>query len=75
MALNATAALALAAELGLDVDTVVASWADFGGVHRRFESHGDGGGRAGVRRLRPPPDRDRGVARRGAGGGSPAAAG
>ncbi len=44
MALNATAALALAAELDLDVDTVADSWVAFAGVHRRFESHGEGGG-------------------------------
>jgi UDP-N-acetylmuramate--alanine ligase len=44
MALNAAAALAMAAELGLDIDTVIASWANFGGVHRRFEAHGSGGG-------------------------------
>jgi UDP-N-acetylmuramate--alanine ligase len=44
MALNATAALLLAEHLGLDVDTTIASWAAFGGVHRRFESHGEGGG-------------------------------
>ena len=44
IALNAAAALALAADLGLDVDAVVGSWANFGGVHRRFESHGEGGG-------------------------------
>ncbi len=44
MALNATAALAMAAELGLDVDAVIAAWAGFGGVRRRFESHGDAGG-------------------------------
>jgi UDP-N-acetylmuramate--alanine ligase len=44
MALNATAALALAAHLGLDIETVVGAWARFGGVHRRFESHGVGGG-------------------------------
>ena len=44
MALNAAAALAMAAELGLDLDTVGAAWAGFGGVHRRFESHGAGGG-------------------------------
>jgi UDP-N-acetylmuramate--alanine ligase len=44
MALNATAALALAAHLGLDIETASASWAGFGGVHRRFESHGEGGG-------------------------------
>jgi UDP-N-acetylmuramate--alanine ligase len=44
MALNATAALMLAAHLGLDVDTAATSWSGFGGVHRRFESHGEGGG-------------------------------
>ncbi|HEY8302015.1 MAG TPA: UDP-N-acetylmuramate--L-alanine ligase [Jatrophihabitans sp.] len=44
MALNATAALAMAAELDLDVDTVLGSWGSFRGVHRRFESHGVGGG-------------------------------
>jgi UDP-N-acetylmuramate--alanine ligase len=44
MALNATAALTLAAELGFELDTVAGSWAHFAGVHRRFESHGEGGG-------------------------------
>ncbi|HVU91961.1 MAG TPA: UDP-N-acetylmuramate--L-alanine ligase [Jatrophihabitans sp.] len=44
MAVNATAALALAGHLGLDLDVVARSWAGFGGVHRRFESHGEGGG-------------------------------
>ena len=44
MALNAAAALVLAADLGLDIDTAVASWAGFAGVHRRFEAHGEGGG-------------------------------
>ncbi len=44
MALNAAAALALALELGLAADTIIAAWANFGGVHRRFESHGVGGG-------------------------------
>ena len=44
MALNASAALAMAAELGLDVDTVLHAWASFRGVHRRFEPHGSGGG-------------------------------
>jgi UDP-N-acetylmuramate--alanine ligase len=44
MALNATAALMLVDHLGLDVDTAVGAWAVFGGVHRRFESHGEGGG-------------------------------
>ncbi|HZY76938.1 MAG TPA: UDP-N-acetylmuramate--L-alanine ligase [Jatrophihabitantaceae bacterium] len=44
MALNAAAALAMAAELGLDTDAVANAWAGFTGVHRRFESHGEGGG-------------------------------
>ena len=44
MALNATAALMLVDHLGLDVDVAVTAWAGFGGVHRRFESHGAGGG-------------------------------
>jgi UDP-N-acetylmuramate--alanine ligase len=44
MALNGAAALVMAAELGLDVDVVIAAWAVFGGVRRRFESHGEAGG-------------------------------
>ncbi|MDT4965059.1 MAG: UDP-N-acetylmuramate--alanine ligase [Pseudonocardiales bacterium] len=44
MALNAAAALAMASELDLDIDTVIAAWARFGGVRRRFESHGEAGG-------------------------------
>ncbi len=44
MALNATAALLLVDHLGLDVDAAAGSWAGFGGVARRFESHGEGGG-------------------------------
>jgi UDP-N-acetylmuramate--alanine ligase len=44
MALNATAALTIAAELGMDVGLVVAHWADFAGVHRRFEFHGEAQG-------------------------------
>ncbi|HEV7192243.1 MAG TPA: UDP-N-acetylmuramate--L-alanine ligase [Jatrophihabitantaceae bacterium] len=44
MALNAAAALAMAAELGLDIDAVIGAWASFRGVHRRFEPHGSGGG-------------------------------
>jgi UDP-N-acetylmuramate--alanine ligase len=44
MALNAAAALAMAVELGLDVGTVLDTWSRFGGVHRRFEPHGTGGG-------------------------------
>jgi UDP-N-acetylmuramate--alanine ligase len=44
MALNAAAALAMAVELGMDPDVVARAWAQFGGVHRRFEPHGTGGG-------------------------------
>ncbi|MFN2518691.1 MAG: UDP-N-acetylmuramate--L-alanine ligase [Jatrophihabitantaceae bacterium] len=44
MALNAAAALAMAAELGLDIDAVVGAWSMFAGVRRRFESHGEAGG-------------------------------
>ena len=44
MALNATAALMLVDHLGLELDVAVSAWARFGGVHRRFESHGEGGG-------------------------------
>jgi UDP-N-acetylmuramate--alanine ligase len=44
MALNATAALEMAREFGFDLDVVSQAWAQFGGVHRRFESHGVGGG-------------------------------
>jgi UDP-N-acetylmuramate--alanine ligase len=44
MALNATAALTLVAELGLDLDVAAGSWSRFAGVHRRFEPHGEGGG-------------------------------
>jgi len=44
MALNAAAALCVAAHLELDLDVAAGAWAGFGGVHRRFESHGEGGG-------------------------------
>jgi UDP-N-acetylmuramate--alanine ligase len=44
MALNAAGALAMSVELGLSADIVTQAWATFGGVHRRFESHGVGGG-------------------------------
>ncbi len=40
MALNAAAALALAAHLGFDVDAVLAAWRGFRGVRRRFELRG-----------------------------------
>jgi UDP-N-acetylmuramate--alanine ligase len=44
MALNACAALGLAVELGLDLDTVLESWREFRGVHRRFEYRGTSDG-------------------------------
>jgi UDP-N-acetylmuramate--alanine ligase len=44
MALNATAALAVAAELGVPAGQAVASWRDFGGVQRRFEFRGEAAG-------------------------------
>ncbi|HEX8095151.1 UDP-N-acetylmuramate--L-alanine ligase [Jatrophihabitans sp.] len=40
MALNASAALAVAVELGLPVPQVAGSWRGFAGVQRRFELHG-----------------------------------
>jgi UDP-N-acetylmuramate--alanine ligase len=44
MALNASAALGVAAELGLDLDIVLDTWREFRGVHRRFEYRGTSGG-------------------------------
>jgi UDP-N-acetylmuramate--alanine ligase len=44
MALNASAAFALAEELGFDLDRVEQAWRSFGGVHRRFEFRGAAGG-------------------------------
>ena len=44
MALNATAALAVAAELGMQPGPAAASWQDFAGVQRRFELHGSADG-------------------------------
>ncbi len=44
MALNATAALAVAVELGMPVELVAGSWRDFAGVQRRFEFRGEAGG-------------------------------
>jgi UDP-N-acetylmuramate--alanine ligase len=41
MAHNAAAALALAADLGMDGQVIADRWADFAGVHRRFEHQGD----------------------------------
>jgi UDP-N-acetylmuramate--alanine ligase len=40
MALNAAAAVAVAAEVGVDLDRVAASWHAFRGVKRRFELRG-----------------------------------
>jgi UDP-N-acetylmuramate--alanine ligase len=40
MAHNTAAALAVAAEIGLDIPTVVRAWRHFQGVHRRFELRG-----------------------------------
>ena len=67
MALNATAALAMAAELDLDVDTVVGSWASLRRRAPAFRVARRRRGSARLRRLRAPPDRDRRVARRGEG--------
>ena len=74
MALNAAAALVMAAELGLDLDTVGRA---VGRLRRRappLRVARRGRRRPRLRRLRPPPDRDRGRAARGrrpavAGGG------
>jgi UDP-N-acetylmuramate--alanine ligase len=44
MAQNATAALTMAAELGMDIPTVLAAWRTFPGVHRRFELRGSARG-------------------------------
>jgi UDP-N-acetylmuramate--alanine ligase len=44
MALNATAALAVAVELGLSAEQVAASWRGFAGVQRRFELRGTADG-------------------------------
>jgi len=40
MALNASAALAVAGELGVPAEQAVRAWRDFGGVQRRFEFRG-----------------------------------
>ena len=61
---NALAAVAVALELGMPFETIAAGLAAFAGVERRFERKGCGGRRGRVRRLRPPPDRDRGSASR-----------
>ena len=44
MALNATAALAVAVELGMPAAQVAAGWRGFAGVQRRFELHGEAAG-------------------------------
>jgi UDP-N-acetylmuramate--alanine ligase len=44
MALNATAAFALADQLGMDLTRVEEAWRGFKGVHRRFQRHGESHG-------------------------------
>jgi len=44
MALNAAGAYALALEIGLDLETLEATWRGFKGVHRRFEFRGESNG-------------------------------
>ena len=64
-ALNATAAIAVAHELKAPPATIRKAIAGFGGVKRRFTRTGEWNGVDDLRRLRPPPGRDRrGAARR-----------
>ena len=58
-ALNATAAIAVAHQLGAPVDVIRKAIGAFGGVKRRFTRTGDMERRRHLRRLRPPPGRDR----------------
>ena len=58
-ALNATAAIAVAHELGVADDAIRKALAGFGGVKRRFTRTGEWNGVADHRRLRPPSGRDR----------------
>ena len=58
-ALNATAAIAVAHELGIADDMIRTALAGFGGVKRRFTRTGEWNGVVDHRRLRPPPGRDR----------------
>jgi hypothetical protein len=58
-ALNATAAIAVAYDLGMPVERIRAALAGFGGVKRRFTRTGEWNGVADLRRLWPPPGRDR----------------
>lgn len=44
MALNGAGAFGLALELGLDIDRLRQAWANFQGVHRRFEFRGEADG-------------------------------
>ena len=57
--LNALSAVAVGLELGLRFEAIAAALAEFRGAERRFQLARRGRGRAGRRRLRPPPDRDR----------------
>ena len=58
-ALNATAAIAVAHELGIDDERSARRSPSFGGVRRRFTRTGEWNGVADHRRLRPPSGRDR----------------
>ena len=44
---------------GYDADALARGIASYTGTKRRMERKGEAGGRAGLRQLRPPPDRDR----------------
>ena len=63
-ALNATAAIAVAHELGIAPDAIRKALAGFGGVKRRFTRTGEWNGVDRLRRLRPPSGRDQGGAAR-----------
>jgi UDP-N-acetylmuramate--alanine ligase len=65
-ALNATAAIAVAHELGIGDETIRTALARFGGVRRRFTKTGEWNGVYDHRRLRPSSSRDRGCAAGGA---------
>ena len=61
-ALNATAAIAVAHELGIGDEMIRKALAGFGGVRRRFTRTGEWNGVPDHRRLRPPSGGDRGGA-------------
>jgi UDP-N-acetylmuramate--alanine ligase len=59
---NATAAIAVASELGLTPEQIAKGLGQFGGVKRRFTHTGSWNGVEVFRRLRPPSGRDQGGA-------------